>query len=162
MADFERIFAENREYVFKYLVKLCKNAALAEELTQEAFFRGYMNIKALRNEESARSWLCSIAKNAYFAWYNENKRLQPMDESFPADEQDAAELFSNRQLSRSAHKALHALEEPYREVFSLAVFAELPLREISALFGKSESWARVTFYRARKKLIEELREKHEL
>ena len=158
MADFERLFDENREYVFKYLVKLCSNAELAEELTQEAFFRAYMNLSGLRNEASARTWLCSIAKNAYFAWYNENKRLQPIDETLPADEPDAAELFSNRQLSRSAHRALHALDEPYREVFTLAVFAELPLREISALFGKSESWARVTFYRARKKLMEELKD----
>ena len=161
MADFERLFDENREYVFKYLVKLCSSAELAEELTQEAFFRAYMNLNRLRNEASARTWLCSIAKNAYFARLSEQKRLMPLDDSLPAVEQDAAEQASNRQLSRAAQRALHALEEPYRDVFTLAVFAEMPLKRISERFGKSESWARVTFYRARKKLMEELKD-HEL
>lgn len=162
MADFERIFDENREYVFRYLVKLCANAELAEELTQEAFFRAYMNLASLRDEGAARTWLCSIAKNAYFAWFNEQKRMKPIDEALPADGSDAVELFCDKQLSRAAHRALHGLDEPYREVFMLAVFAELPLREISALFAKSESWARVTFYRAKQKLMEDLKKNHEL
>lgn len=39
MTDFEQMFSENYDFIFKYLTKLCRNPSLAEELTQETFFQ---------------------------------------------------------------------------------------------------------------------------
>ena len=50
VANFEKIFKENQGFIYKYLMKLCGNPSLAEELTQETFFRAYMNIAGLKNE----------------------------------------------------------------------------------------------------------------
>ena len=50
------------------------------------------------------------------------------------------------------HKLLHQLDEPYREVFSLRVLGELSFSQIGQLFGKSDSWARVVFFRAKTEL----------
>lgn len=158
MTDFEKLFEENRGFIFKYLLKMCKNQPLAEELTQETFYRAYMNIANLKKEEKASVWLCSIAKNTYFAWYNEHKRLEPLENSVDAESPfDTEEFFEDKELSKKAFSALHFLEDPYKEVFMLSVFAGLSLKEISSLFGKSESWARVTFYRAKLKISERLR-----
>lgn len=158
MTDFEKLFEKNKSFIYKYLIKLCKNSSLAEELTQETFFRAYMNIASLKNEDKASVWLCQIAKNTYFAWYNENKKLLPLDESQILDDSpDVADLFSEKELSEKALMCLHQLEEPYKEVFMLSVLGDLSLKDISKLFGKSESWARVTYYRAKQKLIERMR-----
>lgn len=158
MADFERIYSENRLFIYKYLLKLCRNESLAEELTQETFFRAYMNIPNLKNETKASVWLCQIAKNTYFAWYNENKRLDSFVEiQEPQDSDNIEELFIKKELTEKAFCCLHQLEEPYKEVFMLSVFGQLSLKDISKIFGKSESWARVTFYRAKQKLIERMR-----
>ena len=54
------------------------------------------------------------------------------------------------------HRALHRLPDPYREVFWLRVYGELNFADIARLFEKTESWARVTYYRAKIKLREEL------
>lgn len=159
MADFERIFSENRDFLFKFLMKLCRDASLAEELTQESFFRAYMNLGQLRDENKASIWLCQIARNSYYAWYNENRHIAELDEETADVGPDLAESYVRKELSGEAFAALHKLGEPYKEVFMLNVFADLSLTEISALFGKSESWARVTLYRARKQLKERLREK---
>lgn len=51
---------------------------------------------------------------------------------------------------------LHLLKEPYREVFMLRILGDLSFREIADVCGRSESWAKVTFYRAKSKLIEKL------
>jgi RNA polymerase sigma-70 factor (ECF subfamily) len=51
------------------------------------------------------------------------------------------------------HSVLHNLEEPYKEIFTLRVFAELKFNEIGKIFGKSENWARVTFFRSKEKII---------
>lgn len=157
MLDFEMVFRENNQFIFRFLMKLCGDVSLAEELTQETFFRAYMNLSALRNEDKVAAWLCQIAKNTYFAWFNEQKRKQPISQLIPADSTpDIAELFEEKELAGRAFSLLHALEEPYKEVFMLSVFGGLSLKVISAMFGKSESWARVTYYRAKQKIMEGL------
>jgi RNA polymerase sigma-70 factor (ECF subfamily) len=156
--DFEKVFQENQTFIFRYLMKLCKDSSLAEELTQETFFRAYMNLTGLRNEEKITIWLCQIAKNTYFSWCRENKNRQSVDDlEISDDSADLADFFATKELSTKAFSCLHSLCEPYKEVFMLSVFGGLSLKQISELFGKSESWARVTFYRAKQKLLEEMK-----
>ena len=69
---------------------------------------------------------------------------------------DFIQDFSDKETAFRVHKVLHKLSEPYKEVFSLRVFGEPSFSDISDLFGKSESWARVTYHRACKKIREEL------
>ena len=157
MPDFEMVFRDNNQFVFRFLMKLCGDVSLAEELTQETFFRAYMNLSALRNEAKVAVWLCQIAKNTYFAWFNEQKRNRPVSQLTPIDSApDIAVLFEEKELAGRAFSVLNALEEPYKEVFMLFVFGGLSLKDISAMFGKSESWARVTYYRAKQKIMEGL------
>ena len=158
MTDFEKLFNENREFIFKYLMKMTRNITLSEELTQETFFRAYMNYASLKNKEKAPVWLCQIAKNTYFAWYNEQKKIDSLDDLEVASSDVSIEdAFVQKELSKKALHYLHELEEPYKEVFMLSVFGGFSLKDISTIFGKSESWARVTFYRAKQKLSERMR-----
>ena len=158
MTDFEKLFNENREFIFKYLMKMTRDITLSEELTQETFFRAYMNYTSLKNKEKASVWLCQIAKNTYFGWYNEQKKKDPLDGLEVASGNISIEdAFVQKELSQKALMCLHQLEEPYKEVFMLSVFGGFSLKNISSIFGKSESWARVTFYRAKQKLLERMR-----
>lgn len=158
MTEFEKLFNENREFIFKYLMKMTHDSSLSEELTQETFFRAYMNYVSLRNKEKVSVWLCQIAKNTYFAWYNEQKKKASLDvlETASIDE-SIEDVFVQKELSQKALRCMHELEEPYKEVFMLSVFGGFSLKDISSIFEKSESWARVTFYRAKQKLLEKLR-----
>ena len=70
--------------------------------------------------------------------------------------QNIEEDFFSKENVLRIHKELHQLPEPYREVFTLRVFAELTFAQIGELFAKSESWARVTCYRAKLKLKERI------
>lgn len=163
MTEFEQLFRENRDFIFKYLISLSRDESLASELTQETFFRAYINFASLQNRESPCAWLCRIARNCFYAWCNEQKKQTPLEAAEElADPGDPEELFLQKELSRKALGCLHALEEPYKEVMLLSVFGGVSLKEISLLFGKSESWARVTYYRARQKLSERMRDQHEL
>ena len=163
MTEFEKVFNDNRDFIFKYLMKMTRDVSLAEELTQETFFRAYMNYSSLQNKEKTSSWLCKIAQNAYYAWYNEQKKYDSTDNlEIVSDENNAEEAFIQKELSQKALLCLHELDEPYKEVFMLSVFGGFSLKDISLTFGKSESWARVTFYRAKQKLSERMRQKYEL
>jgi len=158
VTDFEKLFSDNRDFVFKYLMKLTRDTSLAQELTQETFFRAYMNYAGLRKKEKVSVWLCQIAKNAFFAWYNEHKKIDSLEKTVcNAELNNIEEAFIQKELYEKALVCLHELEEPYKEVFMLSVYGGFSLKDISKIFGKSESWARVTFYRAKQKLLERMR-----
>jgi RNA polymerase sigma-70 factor (ECF subfamily) len=105
-----------------------------------------------------KTWLCTIARNI---WLNQSTRAEqknvPLEEAANADDGAPIEQrVSDRMQAKEIHRLLHDLEEPYKEVFSLRVFAELPFGEIGALFGKTPNWARVTFFRAKEKLLDKM------
>lgn len=159
MTEFEKLFLERRDFIFKYLMNMARDVSVAEELTDETFFRAYMNYPSLRDKDKASAWLCQIAKNSYFAWYNEQKKKRPLDELEEVSGGDDIECtIAQKELSGKALACLHELDEPYKEVFMLSALGGFTLKDISALFGRSESWARVTFYRARQKLSEKMKE----
>ena len=79
-------------------------------------------------------------------------------EELPDARKGVEQAAVDRDASFRIHMALHALEEPYREVFELRIFGELSFREVGLIFGKTENWARVTYHRARLKLQERMDE----
>ena len=153
--DLEQIYKDYFSVVYKYLLSLSGDPLTAEEITQETFFKALNKIDGFRGECSLRVWLCQIAKNAYYDHLTRQARFAEAAADGPGAgdlEQDILSAFDYR----AAHRILHRLREPYKEVFSLRVFGELPFSTIAELFGKSESWARVTFHRARLMIREEM------
>ncbi len=144
--------------VFSYVMTLTGDRPLAEELTQEAFFRAFAKPDAFRGESDEITWLCAIAKNLFL----DEKRRQGRNGTIPPELPDSAKSVEKTAEDRDStfriHLVLRALEEPYREVFELRVFGELSFREVGTIFGKTENWARVTYHRARIKLQERMGE----
>ena len=134
MTEFEELFNENREFIFKYLMKMTRDSSLSEELTQETFFRAYMNYASLRNKEKVSVWLCQIAKNTYFAWYNEHKKKTSLDvlETAVTDE-SIEDAFVQKELSSKALRCLHDLEEPYKDEVTTDFYDDLLVYFAAAL-----------------------------
>lgn len=157
MTQFDQIYSEYFEDVYKYSFSLCRNAAIAEDVTQETFFKALKGIDSFKGDCKLRVWLCQIAKNSYFTYCEKEKRHQGRKDDVSSS--SAGDLEQNLIQKESAfeiHKLLHELAEPYKEVFTLRMFGELSFMQIGTLFGKTESWARVTFHRAKSKLKENL------
>lgn len=120
------------------------------------FSRPFGRWAAFGGECSVKSWLLQIARNDYLSRCRRDKRLTSLEDTpEPVQSGSLEEQLLDRESAMELHRRLHRLPEPYREVFSLWVFGELSFTDIGELFGKSDSWARVTFYRARCKLKEE-------
>ena len=162
MDEFDEICRRCTPVVYRFLLSLSKDASLADELTAETFYQAYLHIDTFRGDCRVESWLCQIAKNALMKELRRRKRTVPYEETRKLTApDDIFELLADREQAMRIHASLHRLKEPYREVFTLRVLGELHFRDIAALFGKSESWAKVTFYRAKDKLIEDMEEHHE-
>ncbi|MDQ6423223.1 RNA polymerase sigma factor [Paenibacillus sp. LHD-117] len=158
--DFEQIYAEYFKPVYAFALSLSQDAAVAEEITQDTFFKAMKKIDSFRGECKMSVWLCQIAKNSYFSYLDKQKRQVPtIDPDYAGQSGETFEAaLADKEQAFRVHQALHRLGEPYKEVFTLRVFGELPFAQISLLFGKTESWARVTFHRAKQQLIVKLEE----
>ena len=154
----EKLYEAYYMRVYSYAMTLCGSKQLAEEITQETFFRAMSRRKDFRQEANEVTWLCTIARNLFYDEKRREKKTAPMPEEAASDEKSIEQIAADRDSSFRVHLALHALEEPYRETFELRVFGELSFREIGMIFGKTENWARVTYHRARLKLQERMSE----
>lgn len=158
--NIEELYRTYFDIVYRYIRSISQDGSLAEEVTQETFFKALEKIDQFRGDYDVRVWLCQIAKNTLYDHLKKQKKQLLGDEKLEKTESAGGELLEEKLAQRSQameiHKVLHRLSEPYKEVFSLRTFGELTFREIGMLFGKSENWARVTYYRARVKIREEL------
>ena len=153
----EKMYEAYYMRVYSYLMTLCGSQTLAEEITQETFYRAMSKEASFRREADMATWLCTIAKNLFYDEKRREKKTAPMPEEAASDEKSIEQIAADKDSSFRVHLALHALEEPYREAFELRVFGELSFREIGMIFGKTENWARVTYHRARLKLQERMK-----
>ena len=158
--NIEELYRTYFDIVYRYIRSVSQDGALAEEVTQETFFKALKKADQFRGDCDVRVWLCQIAKNTLYDHLKKQKRQllgdEKLEEAESADGELLEEKLAQRSQAMEIHKVLHRLSEPYKEVFSLRTFGELKFSEIGMLFGKSENWARVTYYRARVKIREEL------
>jgi RNA polymerase sigma-70 factor (ECF subfamily) len=157
VTDFGEIYTEYFSDVYKYALTLCRNKDIAEEVTQETFFKALRKIEQFNGNCKLYVWLCQIAKNTYFSLYQRQKRRTAVTcEDYPDTASNLEIDFLDKETTSRLHVLLHSLAEPYKEVFTLRVFGELPFSQIGALFEKTDSWARLVFYRAKIRLREEM------
>lgn len=159
MKEFEEIYKLYYPQVYRFLMSLCSNSDLAEEITQETFFRALKGIDGYRGDCKLSVWLFQIAKNLYFTQRKKEERFSSENEtelSNTPDVLNVEEIIENKQLALKIHEVLHLIPEPYKEVFWMRAFGKLSFAEIGKIHGKTESWARVTFHRAKLKIQEEI------
>ena len=145
--------------VFSYVMTLAKDRNDAEEITQETFFRAISTEKSFKGDSDSFTWLCAIAKNIFIDQKRHYARKDDeLSEELPDTDKGLEEKLTDRETSLRIHLILHKLEEPYKEVFQLRIFGELSFAEIGSIFGKTETWARVTYHRARVKIKERMDE----
>lgn len=151
MADVEQIYEQYFQDVFLFVLSLSRNTTVAEEITQETFVKAVRNINQFKGNCKISVWLCQIAKNSYFTYMEKQQRGETgyVQKELPANSRTMEQTLADKTEALKIHKLLHSLKEPYKEVFTLRVFGELSFAHISEIFGKTESWARVTYHRAR-------------
>ena len=156
----EEIYQENAKLVYCFLLKYCHDPQLAEELTQETFLRAMNSIDRYDYSCKISVWLCQIAKHIYLQYLAKRGREIPseeitLDEMTGKDTTDRG--IENQVIKRyellDVLKDMQTLPEQMREVIYLRTMAELSFKEIGEILGKSENWARVTFYRGKERLL---------
>ena len=153
--DFEQLYTSYYMQVYSFVISSARNRDIAEEITQQTFFKAMTASRKYQGNSSEFTWLCAIAKNLL----TDEFRRQARSATLESEDVSGANLenaFVREDSAFAIHLVLHHLEEPYKEVFQLRVFGELAFQKIGLLFGKTENWARVTYHRARLKIQERM------
>lgn len=155
MFDMDAAYREYAVMVYKFLLSLCYEEALAEELTQETFYQAVRSVDRYDGSCKVSTWLCQIAKHL---WYREMERRKRKGTSELTADMESLEKPVEEQLLVKEEKMelfrkVHVLDEISKEIVLLRVTGAFSFKEIAELFGKNENWARVTYYRAKQKLL---------
>lgn len=158
MKQIEKLYLDYANTVYKYLLCLTKNKDIAEDLTQETFYQASKTIKNFKGECKVSVWLCQIAKHLWYKHLDKSKKSD-----FKSYDEISFEVAYNYDLESDLLKSenkielfkkIHLLDSQSKELIYLRLSGELSFKEIGDIFNKTENWARVSFYRAKKKLLE--------
>ena len=168
MEDMQKVYQQHAQTVYKFLLAQCRDPGLAEELTQETFYRAVKQIKTFKGDSSVSTWLCGIARNVWLEYVKGQKKRQDMDSLAGITDGDgrfgakgscgsAEEAHMAEWENMQILKALHRLKEPVRETLYLRLIGNLTFKQIGEIMGRSENWARVTFYRGKEIIMKEVK-----
>lgn len=152
----EKIYDEHAKTVYYFLLSLCHNPHIAQDLTQETFLRAYQSMDRFDGTCKLSVWLCQIAKHLWYQYLDKHKH-----EELNSLEDDALSIDTETQVFAKYDlicvlKELHNLPEQVREVMYIKMSSELTFREIGEILGKSENWARVTYFRGKERIMKGL------
>ena len=151
MEDMSRLYQQHAQTVYKFLLAQCRDAHLAEELTQETFYQAIRSVDRFNGSCKVSVWLCQIAKHLWYQHLRKHRREAaegPPETVLPSAEEETLAQEGQLELLRK----IHALSPAAREVVYLRSFGGLSFREIGDVCGRTETWARVTFYRSKELL----------
>ncbi len=154
MEDLELIFSSCYKYVKAYALSMCLDEALAEDITQETFYKALISYDKFKGDCKIETWLCRIARNEFLQIKRKQKSENIEDYPYLSSNQNIEKSAEDKESAKIILKLAKELPSPYKEVFYMKVLGELQFSVIGEVFDKSESWARVTYFRAKQKISE--------
>jgi RNA polymerase sigma-70 factor (ECF subfamily) len=150
----EEIYEENYPIVYGYLLSLCGDIPLAEDLAAETFFKAFLHPRRYSGQCKLSTWLCAIGRNLYLNERKRQNRHRALT-TRPATSPDPEALLLEKEQIAESYRAAQQLEAPASQVFFMRLEG-FSFRQIGEALGKTENWARVTFYRAKVKIQERM------
>ncbi len=159
MNDIEKAYTQHAQDVYRYLLSLSHNEDLAEELTQETFFCAMKTIKNYDGSCKLSVWLCQIGKHLWYQWLDKHSKYNTVELTNEIPDDSSPENHVLLRIEKATlYKVIHSLPEPMREVVHMRLTGEFTFYEIGEILEHNENWARVTFYRAKQKIIKKWRD----
>jgi RNA polymerase sigma-70 factor (ECF subfamily) len=156
--EFDVLYQKYHDDIYKFLMKLTiYNSYLAEELTQETFYRVYLGIGSFKGKCHIKTWICQIAKNSYYLYIRKNRKTENFNVfSSVFDKVDpkshissTEETYENKEMINIMIKIINSFKEINQNVMIYRIFFNMPYNEISKLLGISEASAKVIYHRGK-------------
>ncbi len=159
----ERFFARNQTRVFRYLTRIVRNEAVAEELMNEVFLAAWQSAARYEGRSEPTTWLISIAHNKAVSSLRKKREVSGYDEEVAGqieDEADTPEVTTQKlDKAASMRAAMQGLSVEHREILDLVYYQEQSVSEAAEILSIPEATVKTRMFYARKKLSELLAER---
>ncbi len=157
--DFELIYRKYYRRVYLFLLKLCGNHELSEDLTQETFYQAFLSIHRFKGRSDVFTFIAAIAKHTYLKYLRKNRNsvCEAYIGELRSDFSDPEYIYEKSVEKMNIRDLVEKLPERYRDVILFRVYAEMTFGQIAEAMGITENSAKVIFFRAKKKLTEDLK-----
>ena len=160
MENFEEIYTLYWNDVYKFILKMTEyDRALAEEITQETFYRAFVGFSKFRGECNIKTWICGIGRNVFYKQLRSEKKRRILEESFSENRRtDPAASMETVETCRIVRKIISEMSAPAKTVVEYRLFGEMSYSEIARIMKIREGTAKVIFSRAKVKIVNEMKE----
>ena len=154
------LYARHQGRVFRFVLRLVKQDAVAEELTNEVFLEAWRNAGTFEGKASASTWLLSIAHHRAVSSLRKRRETSWNEEAAAeiADTDDDPEVVAQKaDKSVLLRRAMDQLSPEHREIIDLVYYHEMSIAEVSEVIGIPENTVKTRMFYARKRLSDILK-----
>lgn len=154
----ERLFALTQTRVFRFLMRMVKNRALAEDLVNEVFLAVWQNAHRYEGRSQPVTWILSIAHNKAASALRKRTEVLGVDSDSgaePASEEDLPDVVAQKHDKSALIRAcISELSIDHRTILDLVYYQEQKVSEVAEVLGIPENTVKTRMFYARKKLSE--------
>ena len=154
------LYARHQARVFRFLLRLVRQEAIAEELTNEVFLQAWRYAGTFEGKASAATWLLSIAHHRAVSALRRRREESWNEEEAAeiADARDSPEVeLEKTDKAAMLRQCLEQLSPEHREVIDLVYYHEMSISEVSSIVGIPENTVKTRMFYARKRMSELLK-----
>jgi RNA polymerase sigma-70 factor, ECF subfamily len=148
-----KLYTAYSRQVYLYILSLCGNNHMAEDIMQEAFVKAMLSLEC--SQGNVQGWLFRVCRNLWIDSLRKSKHFSPveLDKLYAEDpSSDVLQSIIQTEESRRMYKTIISMRHSFREVLILYYYLELPQNKISEVLNISNGAVRTLLYRARKEL----------
>jgi RNA polymerase sigma-70 factor (ECF subfamily) len=155
------LFARHHVRVYRFVLRLVRNEATAEDLISEVFLDVWRQAGKFEGRSAVSTWMLSIARFKALSALRRKPEQELDDETAAAieDQADDPEVtLAKKDKGAALRQCLTALSAEHREVVDLVYYHEKSVEEVARIVGIPEATVKTRMFYARKKLSELLKE----
>jgi RNA polymerase sigma-70 factor, ECF subfamily len=156
------LFARHHVRVYRFVLRLVRNEANAEDLISEVFLDVWRQAGKFEGRSAVSTWLLSIARFKALSMLRRRTEEELDDEAAGAieDQSDDPEVvLAKKDKGATLRQCLGALSNEHREIIDLVYYHEKSVEEVAGIVGIPEATVKTRMFYARKKLSELLKER---
>ena len=154
------IVGDYKDGLILYLNGYVRNIFIAEELTEDTFFRLITKKPKYSGKSTFKSWLYAIGRNVVVDYIRHNSKLlnTPIEdiENYLSEEQSLEQSYIKEERKIIVHKALSELSTDYRTIIWLVFFEGFTNAEAAIILKKNDRQIKNLLYRAKQSLKSKL------
>lgn len=159
-AALRTLYSQHNVRLFRFLIRLTGNEALAEETVNATFMKVWLKAETFSGQSSVSTWLFTIARNEALSQLRKRREM-PLDEDAAAqikDESDTQETTVAKQDKGALMRTcIDKLSAAHREIIDLVYYQEMSVAEAAQVLDVPENTVKTRMFHARKQLSEHFR-----